>query len=70
MNNDLDVGDVRQRVERDVAYGPDSSEHEQSHSGKYEEAVVRAPLNDPADHLHSSRGVNTDLFARKQLPVL
>src|SRR5207245_4139201 len=51
VNNDLDIGDVGQRVERNVADRPDAGEHQQGHARKHEEPVVRAPLNDPADHL-------------------
>src|SRR6202047_1254071 len=33
-----------------MAHGPDSSQRKQKHRGKYEEAIVRAPLDDSGDH--------------------
>ena len=51
MNDHLDVGDVRQRIERDAPERPDPSQHQQEGSGEDQEAVAGAPVNPAGNHV-------------------
>ena len=51
INDDLDVGDVRQRIEGNVLHGPDAGEHEQKRTRKDQKRIARTPLNPTVDHV-------------------
>src|SRR6266852_8598938 len=50
VDDDLNIGDIWQGVERDVLQRPDSGKEEQEGPRKNQETVVRAPINDAGDH--------------------
>src|SRR5207248_7006209 len=50
MNDDLNVGNIRQGIERDVFHAPDSRQGQQCNTCENQEAIVSAPLNDAGDH--------------------
>src|SRR5438309_7508099 len=51
MNNDLDVGNIRQGIERDSAQRPDSREDQQKCASENEKSISRAPINPSSDHV-------------------
>src|SRR5437879_2664842 len=51
MDDDLNVRDVRQRVQRNAAKRPDSREHEQQRSREHQKTVLRTPINPTRDHV-------------------
>ena len=51
VDNHFHVGNVGQRVERNVTQGPDSREHQQECSHKNEKTILRAPINPSGDHV-------------------
>ena len=50
VNDHLHVGDVRQRIQRNMLQRPDSGKCEQQHSGKDQEAIARAHFDDSGEH--------------------
>src|SRR6266481_3151778 len=50
MNNDLDVGDVRQGVKWDLAQAPDAGQSQQKNSRENKETIVRTPFDDTSNH--------------------
>src|ERR1019366_10526711 len=50
VHNDLDIGNVRQGIQRDVSERPDSSKNQQQCSREDEESIACAPINDSGDH--------------------
>ena len=50
MNNHLDVGDIRQRVERYSIERPNAGEDERQHAEEQDEAVRVAPVDSSFDH--------------------
>ena len=50
-DDDLNIGDIGQRVQGDVAQGPVAGKSEQRNDGEDEEAVARAEIDDARDHL-------------------
>ena len=50
VNDDLDIGNVRQGVKRDMSHTPNSGQSEKENSRKDQEAIVSAPFNDTRNH--------------------
>ena len=53
VDDHLDIGNVGQRIERNVLHRPDSCENQQENCRENQEAVARAPVNQAADHVTS-----------------
>src|SRR5207245_11732290 len=50
MHNHLYVGDVRQRIERNIPERPDSRQDQEQSAGEHQESIARAPINHAGDH--------------------
>src|SRR5690348_1152217 len=54
VDDHLHIGDVRQRIERNVLERPDSGKKQHESPDENQEAVVRAPINNAGDHGYMS----------------
>ncbi len=52
VHDDLNVGDVGQRIERRMLQRPDTTQDQEENTSEHEEAVSSAPFNDARNHGH------------------
>ncbi len=53
VDNDFHVGNIGQGVERNLAQGPDTCQHQEQSPGENQEAISRAPVDPAGDHVTS-----------------
>ena len=67
VDNDLHIGDIGQRIERECALeSPDTSQHQRKSAGEYKKAVAGAPVDPACDHL--APAITTICFCARVCP--